>query len=134
MKLSKAAIKKYGISKRAWNYQRSLSSRSGAPMKRSKTVSRGVSMAKRKRSYGKSRSFGSGMMKAPIATNGMFGDALKGVGGALAVAKFAPNINIPYKYPLAGYLVGGVSGAVAAWFVMGTGVSGSGSSDLSGFL
>jgi hypothetical protein len=92
-------------------------------------ISRGESMAKRRIVRSRSRgSFGGNMMKAPIKTSGIVQDALVGVGGALAVAKFAPNINIPYKYPLAGYLVGGVSGAVAAWFVMGASSSGTATS------
>jgi len=79
-------------------------------------------MAKKRRSSTGSRGMG-GMMNAPIKTNGMVQQALTGLGTAVAVAKFAPNINIPYKYAIAGYLTGGVPGAVASWFVMGQGAT-----------
>lgn len=90
-------------------------------------------MAKRTRARSRSRSFGgSGMMHAPIKVGGMVDEAAKGLGAAVAVAKFAPNINIPYKYPIAGYLFGGVPGAIAAWFVMGGSATVSGGSSLGG--
>lgn len=122
MKLSKTAIKRFGITKKAWAYQRSLSQSAGRSARRIKT--KVVNMAKKRRSFGGSRS--SGFMNAPIKTNGMIGDALKGAGAALVVAKYGGSINIPFKYPIAGYLVGGVYGAAAAWLLMGGSMSASG--------
>lgn len=113
MKLSKATISKYGISKAAWAHQRSLSRSSGG----SRKIRNQVKTMAKKRSVHRSKSWSN----APIKTSGMIGDALKGVGAAVAVQKFAPNVNIPYKAPIAGYLVGGIPGALAAWFVSGQG-------------
>lgn len=121
MKLSKSIIKKYGITKKAWQVQRSQSGSTGRSSNIKTTRTQVKSMAKKRRSSGRSKSGFGSMTSAPIKTNGMVGDALKGVGAAIAVQKFAPNLNIPYKAPIAGYLVGGIAGAAAAWFVAGQG-------------
>jgi hypothetical protein len=59
------------------------------------------------------------MSRAPINTSGMIGEAMKGVGAAAIVGQYGKSINIRYKYPIAGYLVGGLPGAIAAWFISG---------------
>lgn len=131
MKLSKAVIKKYGITKKAWQVQRGQSGSSGRS--RSTTTKTQVkSMAKKRKSSGSRSGFGGNLMKPFIKTDGMVGDALKGIGTATLVAKFAPQLNIPYKNLLAGYATGGAPGAIGAWFVFGTGATGStaGSSDV----
>jgi hypothetical protein len=111
MKLSKAIIKKYGITKKAWSVARSRASSDN--IKQPRMVK---SMAKKR--YNRKSSSGN-MMKAPIKLPEMAKDAIAGVGAALIISKYAANINIPYKAPIAGYLVGGVPGALAAWFVAG---------------
>ena len=117
MKLSRAVIKKYGITKKAWNIQRSQSSR-GLTIKTKKRNNGVGTMARKSYRRPSSRSSGmSGMMKPLVRTNGMIQDAATGLGAATALNKFAPQIQIPYKSTIAGYVFGGIAGAAACYLV-----------------
>lgn len=117
VKLTKALIKKYGVSKKAWAVARSQqSSRSRvSSSNRIKTRTKVNPMARRK-SYARRSGLGS-FSSAPIKVSGMVADALKGAGASVAVSKFLPGVNIPYKGAIAGYLVGGLAGAVGGYLV-----------------
>jgi len=109
-KLPKSIIQKYGISKKAWAVFRG----------QSRTTTRGESVARRSRvRHSRSRkSFGGGsMMSGMFKPSGILGAAVLGVGAAL-LSGYIP-VNIPYKATIAGFLVGGVPGAAAAYLIGG---------------
>ena len=117
-KLPKSIIQKYGISKKAWAVFRG----------QKRTTNRGVSVARRIRTrHTRSRKgFGGGsMMNGMFKPSGILGAAVLGVGAAL-LSGYIP-VNIPYKPTIAGFLVGGIPGAAAAYLIGGQGSTSSSS-------
>ena len=121
-KLPKSIIRKYGITKKAWSVFRG---------NKATTRKTGVkTMARRKHSSsGRSRFLSGGLMKAPIKTDGMIADAIKGLGGAEVSDAIPFNLQLGpiSKRMIAGYLVGGVVG-LGAVYIKDNVLSSSGSS------
>jgi hypothetical protein len=120
MKLSKAIIKKYGISKKAWAVARG---------ERSTGQRRNTNMAK-KHSRKSSGSFGGGkLMNGMFKPSGIVAAIVLGAGAAVIANKYVP-IQHPLKGAVAGFVVGGLPGAAAGYFISQAQGSTSSGSDL----